>query len=115
MNANELRIGNWVQIDDLPPEQITTESFCMLEKYGHWNLVKGIPLTPDWIERFGWNKTEYDYWIGINDNTYITCSEKGTYIGEDNDTYIPLNHIQYVHQLQNLYFALTGTELTLKP
>jgi hypothetical protein len=25
-----------------------------------------------------------------------------------------INHIKHVHQLQNLYFALTGEELTIK-
>lgn len=38
------------------------------------------------------------------------------YDGDLSETQVlPLNFIKYVHQLQNLYFALTNEELTLKP
>jgi len=32
---------------------------------------------------------------------------------ESNNDIIEINHIKYVHSLQNLYFALTNEELTL--
>jgi hypothetical protein len=39
--------------------------------------------------------------------------EKGTHPRAD-ESIVTLKSIKHVHQLQNLYFALTGEELTLK-
>jgi hypothetical protein len=74
-----------------------------------------IPLTEEWLIKFGFTEeyrskmhstfyTEnlsYYFWY---ENKRQYASFKGTDIV-----------CQYVHQLQNLYFALTGEELTLKP
>jgi hypothetical protein len=84
-----------------------------------------IYITEEWLKKLcfdgiagGWWRMSIDfeqhYTICIN----ITLDEK--HIESDMPTsfeihYINLNHIQYVHQLQNLYFALTGEELNIKP
>lgn len=71
--------------------------------------VEPIPLTEEWLVKFGFVKGQ-DGWysnktICFNEN--LVC-----YFNSTNDV-TELNHIKYVHQLQNLYFALTNTELTL--
>jgi hypothetical protein len=44
----------------------------------------------------------------------IDTGEDEYSVFNDNGDYITLKGIKYVHQLQNLYFALTGEELTIK-
>jgi len=75
-----------------------------------------IPLTPEWLERCGFEfrkqDEDYIYW-GIENFTIIyggiTGGDHGWFLnGYHNDC-----HIQYLHQLQNLYHALTGEELII--
>lgn len=65
--------------------------------------------------KFGFEKTmAWTYYInlvgGLNLVYYL--GEKGFSIGFKN--YSDFSNLEYVHQLQNLYFALTGEELTIK-
>ena len=53
--------------------------------------------------------------------TFNNVSEITTYCGINSSWYpkvyfdsVPLYRLKYIHQLQNLYFALTGEELTIK-
>jgi hypothetical protein len=113
MKANELRIGNWVMIDpsDIPQQvcdvmcdSVNTENI----QGAHYGLVGAITLTEEWLLKFGFEKdvTEYNTCWFLN-HVYIWFVD-GEYI---NELDLP---IKYVHQLQNLYFALKGEELTLK-
>lgn len=75
------------------------------------NKLDGIPLTPELLKRCGFEK-------GINNPDYhdlrffvLTKIEEGYRLR--NCDY-PGRDIKYLHQLQNLYFALTGEELTIK-
>lgn len=74
-----------------------------------------IPLTEEWLIKFGFEKdNEYKYFVkeiktykefildfSTQSNSWFLCDT-------DVDT-----DIKYVHQLQNLYFALTNKELTI--
>ena len=123
MKATELRIGNWVNY---------FEQRHMVRAVGNGNVTIGvegyksenvsinsispIPLTEEWLARFGFRhkKTEKansytKYFFMIN---FVT---EGRYKGK---TFIKvanfkpdINNFLYVHQLQNLYYALTGEEL----
>jgi hypothetical protein len=72
-----------------------------------------IPITEEWLIKFGFEKNSY--WFkddnmlrfGLIDNK-LHCS-----IGNDENGFL-YNRINYIHQLQNLYFALTGQELEFK-
>jgi hypothetical protein len=118
IQANELRIGNLISYtieDDLDERkkwsevsEIDAVDILHLTKFKDKNY-KPIPLTEDWLLKFGFEKSSYYYEIkGIA----ISLGEDGRTIlngcGEVN-----AKHCVYVHQLQNLYFALTGQELTL--
>jgi hypothetical protein len=119
MKANELRIGNWVEqpndgvtrvtaiLNDL---QIKTET-GYIDKY-----CRPIPLTEEWLVKFGFEKDILDI-----DSRYILEGKHYTFTSNwlsEEIIYVNLNEthtdIQYLHQLQNLYFALTGEELTIK-
>lgn len=120
MTAAELRIGNWVEIKDQ-----VVRTFAQTEGVGSlqdvagqlWSIeeLKPIPLTEEWLERFGFNKVSHiwEFWKNSGwDLRQHKLEDKWWlfYMGQDLDCV----RIDYVHQLQNLYFALTGEELELK-
>ena len=115
MKANELRIGNLVNYYMGAPmsENILTKvEWKDLKNIGSGDKnYEPIPLTPEWLERFGfehyaneWYK-KGKFWISDTGIAGITKAS-----GEDVNIETSTEH---VHQLQNLYFALTGEELTL--
>ena len=130
MKANELRLGNWVRI-----KNILTTSECQVESIGSlqqaagqlWSIeeLEPIPLTEEWLERFKFNQfDDSDFFIPLgSDKSLILMNVRGYWYpriqqeAEMSHQYIQevnLNYIKHVHQLQNLYFALTGEELTIK-
>lgn len=76
-------------------------------------FIEPIPLTEEWLLKFGFERTcnhpKHD-WIKGEFKICYDVDNDGYIISELLDISIP---IKYVHQLQNLYFALTGEELTL--
>jgi hypothetical protein len=121
MKSNELRIGNLVDLGnriakvteinhlacvvvDLEETQDTIEDY---------ERVKGIILTEEWLLKFGFE-------LDIEDDGYskgkykVSVSDEGC-IFFIYDSYYPIEicEFKYIHQLQNLYFALTGEELIL--
>jgi hypothetical protein len=119
MKVSELRIGNKFY---LPNGNIGTISYheirllvVALEKPNY----QPIPLTEEWLLNFGFNRHHADYGNGIIyiknviDNTEF---EWGVYPNELGSGIQIQNRklLKYVHQLQNLYFALTGEELVVK-
>lgn len=109
MKANELRIGNWfIQYDE--PEEFDGDFY-------HLSDIKFIPLTEEWILKFGFVKTIDAYFY--NDYCIEDIHNGVTWVISEFDhltnEFTAFGRcINYVHQLQNLYFALTGEELTFK-
>ena len=111
MTANELRIGNKFY---LPSGEVGTISYheirlmvVALDKPNY----KPIPLTEEWLLKFGFEKQSRRFYVL---NNWVVEYREGTklfnFVAEE-----PIDIIvKYVHQLQNLYFALTGEELTFK-
>ena len=101
MKATELRIGNWV----LSP----TEGEIQIEN--GWQIDEGedvepIPLTEDWLERFGFEYSD------LNGDSGLWKIPPFQIYGKYNQFIYDYElDVNYVHQLQNLYFALTGEEL----
>jgi hypothetical protein len=122
MKANEFRIGNLIDYKGKTYRICgTSEDFPFLDtiEYGagvvEWKDLDGTPITEERLLKFGFEKTmAWTYSINLqgNFNLVYYLGEKGWSIGfKDYSDFS--NHI-YVHQLQNLYFALTGKELTIK-
>ena len=116
MKASELRIGNWVY---KPEADENTEMFAhgiaafalaeSIRKSEQQAMYEPIPLTPEWLEKFGFeNGVEFQGGRLFYENEGITLEAPNA--GNCLDFGLPC---KYVHQLQNLYFALTGNELTL--
>lgn len=115
MQANELRIGNWVLRKNNNEHQIQTRVnityFNLVFEYP--NDYTPIPLTPEILEKWcGFENDDNDFLIGISERTnlHINLIKKRTLL-ESYDGIIALCNISYLHQLQNLYFALKGEEL----
>jgi hypothetical protein len=76
--------------------------------------VFGIPITEEWLLNFGLSKAHggFDRFTWHRSAIYF---KEGRWIygilGDDNNSYYHVSELQYVHQLQNLYFSLTGQEL----
>lgn len=112
MKATELRIGNWVQTKQTEKQfQVTTSTFEVLSVVE--SQYKPIPLTEEWLVKFGFDKLHGNWFdnegmieLYEKDNGYVMLEDSYYHCSQD---------LLYVHQLQNLYFALTGEELELKP
>lgn len=131
MEAKDLRIGNWVyrdhEITDV--HHSTLRYLCENDSKGFY---KPIPLTEEWLIKFGlriFKNKEFNNKISaviivdefhnilINESSY--SSQLQVYLNtnfkdkESNKITVLIEYIEHVHQLQNLYFALTGNELEL--
>lgn len=133
MEAKELRIGNWCEIIKSPYgsengvhqiEAITIHYF----ECGEDLILEPIPLTEKWLLKFGFRMSKV---LGVYSNSFVKTdilkselyfrpSYQGGYFWGFNTEvnkeceFYNAKEVMYVHQLQNLYFALTGEELTIK-
>ena len=107
MEAKDLRIGNWVCGMMTGNFQVEKTDFATFEAINCW----GIPLSPEILIACGFNNSmgskfwDYDRWFAleVEDNHFLYDLFRNKQV-----------EIYYLHQLQNLYFALTNTELTIK-
>jgi len=114
IQSNELRIGNIVgrysnimEVSGLGNERAdlillqpnTRVSWCML-----YSDLSGIPLSEEILLKAGFEK--YGIWFRIN-NFNISIGHNIAF----EKWVTPYKSPRYLHQLQNLYFALTGQEL----
>lgn len=128
MEANELRLSNIVDYNGVnfkiysvrSPEPNADDYYNDKSIITIWNNgladvciddLNPIPLTEEWLIKFGFEKTKgYVFKIdkfSLFDHNY----DQGNLFLKLNSQNVPLINIKYVHQLQNLYFALTGKEL----
>ena len=83
------------------------------------SVFQPIPLTEEWLVKFGFNekyKSTSNRWTkwaeGVNAGLELhDCEDEH---GNIHGVFLHdfTLEVKYVHQLQNLYFALTGEELT---
>lgn len=122
MKVNELRIGNWVLLDwENVYEKVTLNTLCFIslsEKIGEKHPFKQIPLTEEILLKCGFDFSETDkssvYKLGVFRTNFVKDGKfkgKKYLIIYNNISFENFGHIQYLHQLQNLYYALTNQEL----
>lgn len=130
LRAEELRIGNLIDDGLGNYGQVNWEILRILE--GNPNhTYQPIPLTEEWLEKFGFEKDGvlYNLYLEESDSSQVFIQYSTTNTDmiavlhnyyydwsemEQNNTFMAIMDSQYVHQLQNLYFALTSKELTIK-
>jgi hypothetical protein len=115
MKAEELRLGNWVNPN--LPMQVTCihkdEILCDFEgnegdmfEFDPKDL-NGIPLTEEWFKKFGFQKHHISHaWYDKNYEIRIDKTDSCFLV--DCDWYLI---VKYVHELQNICYALIGHEL----
>jgi hypothetical protein len=116
MKATELRLGNYYQcINDNglyydKVQEIKCNQFGLLSNYDgtNYEICEPIILTKEWLLFFGFRFTILSDFT-FNDFRIIDGGNCFQLLKGDD-----LINIQYVHQLQNLYFALTNEELIFK-
>lgn len=115
IKARELRIGNCINNTSGQPFQVYATCLVTLAQYEADKKIdlgyNPIPLTEEWLLKFGFEKfTTKDVYPTFANNIFNWNNGILYLIG-----YGFMNHCKYVHQLQNLYFALTGEELISEP
>jgi hypothetical protein len=120
MKAQELRVGNLVWVDtgiyNRLPTSITALSRELFRcKDGIFSTVKfePIPVDEDWLLRFGFKKRNdktftYDRFI-----LYFVSKYEFWYMN-DRRTNVYFTKVEFVHELQNIIFAMNGEELEVK-
>ena len=120
MKSNELRIGNLVNANG-DMLSVTGADIAYFDFNG--NDYSPIPLTPEILEKagFGHDKMNKPETLNINWFCIKPCNKmiSGQIFkaGIRNAYDVELFHnttLLFVHQLQNLYFALTGEELPIE-
>ena len=131
MQTNELRIGNWVLYNDLyckiagiDKDQVLIEYHNGETDYCHIAYIDPIEFTEELLFEIGFVQRN-DYYILSNENMYLiyykdsfkqelvsVVKRKRKYYCYKNE----LKHydIKYLHQLQNVYYLLTGEELEVE-
>ena len=108
MKAQELRIGNFVY-DGYQHFKITPTDILIISDNHNGLMIQPIPLTEEWLVKFGFIQ------VHCCNGKYERWSKDCVYIEKINHVF---HHdfisIGAIHQLQNLYFALTGEELKMK-
>ena len=125
MDARELRIGNLLTCESgirevcrIDVDGCVTSQVGEAMKYdGRPTTLEPIPLTEKWLMRLGITSFGFIYLDdnvgGMYYNSFDGCFYIYSSMG-DPSSYGFKKDCKYVHQLQNLYFALTGKELELK-
>jgi hypothetical protein len=136
IQARDLIVGNifnrkhgkgwtWTVIDEGIIRSVFSESLeYALDDF------EPIPLTPEILERCGFSQDGF-YQYGIDASSSLSTSKRRLYFGgdylylEEEDKNLnrdlitiwnkDLMKVFYLHQLQNLYFTLTGKELNYNP
>lgn len=92
---------------------------------GEYNRVREIPITKEWLKPYLYTHGLHGYFVAnfpyrlYSSSVYqlVKIAESGrcTFnLSFQNGPNYFLRSIQYIHELQNLIFALTGKELELK-
>jgi hypothetical protein len=129
LKATELRIGNWIklygnacQVTSLSNNSIEVDYASAEHEYtGEGPMIESyepIPLTPEILQKAGFisgrkyvfQSYEMEAYFELDgDVVKLFCQPNDPHYTDD-----IAKPIQYVHQLQNLYFAITGVELSIE-
>jgi hypothetical protein len=119
MKANELRIGNYIKRPNGARyngeiKEVNELTIAILRKRPDDGEYLPISLNEEWLLKFGfeWCNEAAGYFDNLH-AVYLMYPnvQFHPFCTNDKDCWIEL---QYVHQLQNLCFALTGKELEIK-
>ena len=129
MRVEELRIGNLIEhnyfssppvtITGLKKDKGTDLVYISDPTFNTINIeqVKPIPLTEEWLLRFGFEETTDKgliLYYELSSGAYLEKVGEVLRLFDRGGYMLSHDNLKHVHQLQNLYFALTSEELTIK-
>jgi len=121
IDVRELRIGNWVE--NYKKETVFIDKFSNRESYfthdgDCYSISKSnpIPITEEWLKKLGFTLPNAHYLIWYKEGfgafrILFDVHLKHWQVGLSGGRVI--RQVKYIHDLQNIYFALTEKELTL--
>lgn len=125
IKIQELRIGSLLDVDGniikvgkIEEDSISWNIAKDTAKFKIWNpflpisdkRINPIPLTEEILLKFGFLKDGNVYRNILKNRLYVDMTNPiAIYFGNYNGILVMLD---YAHQLQNIYFSLTNTELT---
>jgi hypothetical protein len=120
IQANELRIGNlvdWNGENGIISQLLEREVVFKCGESDLYETINPIPLTEEWLLNFGFKvnretKEGNNIWRYNWTEGHFEIEQIYSFFLNDNNGYD--TEIKYVHQLQNLFFALTIEELNKK-
>ena len=114
MKGNELRIGNWVDWNGENGVVSQILEHEVVFKCGEDTLIselKPIELTEEILLKCGFTENKFSYIYEDDTRVSVYVNDNFFFCQIDN---VVINNIKFLHQLQNIYFALTNEELTIK-
>ena len=126
MNAHEFRIGNYIKLDGVIAQVLAIDSDgkeAMIEALtSRENRIKKaiskvtpVPLTPQLLTENCRFEKSGRYNIGLDDYRYFLEFKEGyiSLLDRRGEVMIRFMDIRNLHQLQNLVYALKGTEMDI--
>jgi hypothetical protein len=120
MKSAELRVGNLIIDNEFPSiiSEIIGISFTdvVITQYSDslkLTDTKPIPLTEEWLLKMGGKKVNNLDWSIMFGGIEFYCRYNKFWYCSIGSVYLS-DRIQFVHQVQNLYFSITNQELTMK-
>lgn len=115
IQANELRIGNFITCENASGVIKVFYHHIRYAQIYKDNNYTPIPLTPEWLERCGFTVEKFNG----EDACLIHSGKKlfASYFKRSKTLSVDVIYprkLKFLHELQNLYFALTGEELKVK-
>lgn len=110
MKANELRIGNIIKYIDKPIICDINTIYAVSKCVEPTKLYEPIPITFEWLLKSGFTSHS------CLPNTWSHCNGLIGYDSFNNCVRVDqtwLGKMPFLHQLQNLYFVITGEELEI--
>ena len=122
MKENELRIGNLVSSNNITIMVTGISNSYIISKDGYSGTkidnINPIKITDEFLLKFGFIEDEFCqnkfYKKHIESKVQLRSYKDCVFLDVNDEEYeISFGKIKYIHQLQNLYFALTNEELKL--
>lgn len=111
IQPQELRMGNIVYNRHNEPIEVDLYDLKhMFQPRMDGHGYTGIPIDMNWLIRLGFKSSPDTPWL--MENGALMCNTGNHWIWHWSDRVI--KDIKYVHELQNVMFALSGRELEIK-
>jgi hypothetical protein len=124
----ELRIGNWVRFSEdgepafvceIDPDGVRVRFNDLTIIWVEINEFEGNAITPEILEKADFELSQDGFYYFGDDATFrihdnmMLIDMAYTDPKDDSVFYMNIGDVQYIHQLQNLFHALTNEELVI--